>query len=59
MHEGGVFAGHYIISIHKLLTNQILLFIFETVTTPLASVCKTNSGAILRLQIKQSLNYEY
>ena len=45
-----------LISMHEMLTNQILLFHFSNT---LASVCKTNTGAVLRLQIKQAVNYEH
>ena len=36
---------------HEMLTNQILLFNFGTVSNTLATVCKTNTGAVLWLQI--------
>ena len=36
----------HVISMHEMLTNQILLFHFEPVA---ASVCKTNTGAVLGL----------
>ena len=59
-----------VISIQELLTDQILLFNFETVAVPwlqyvrllfcMASVCKTTilDGAVLRLHIKQAVNNE-
>ena len=43
------------ISMHEMLTNQILLFHLKAVATP----CQTNTGAVVRLQIKQAVNYEY
>ena len=43
-----------VISMHEMVTNQILLF-----HNTLASVCKTNTGTVLGLQIKQAVNYEY
>ena len=46
-------AGH--ISMHEILTNQIH---FEKYSNTLASVCKTNTSAVLRL-FQQAVNYKY
>ena len=49
-----------VISMHEMLTNQILATVpFWDSSNTLASVCKTNTGAVLTLQIKQPVNYEY
>ena len=46
-----------VISIHEMLTNQILLSTLRDSSNSLASVCKTNNtGAVLGLQIKQSVS---
>ena len=43
-----------VISMHEMLTNQMLLFHFETVATPRL---QTDTGAVLGLQIIQAVNY--
>ena len=49
-----------VISMHEMLTNQILLFHIEIVATPwLQYVRSIYTVAVLRLQIKQAVNYEY
>ena len=40
-----------VISMHEMLTNQILLFHSGDSSNTLASVCKTPTGAVLDLQI--------
>ena len=44
-----------LISMHEMLTNQILL----SIPRYLPSVCKTSIGAVLGLQIKQAVNYSH
>ena len=46
-----------VISMHEMLSIQILLFCFETVATPWLQY--VSFGAVLGLQIKQAVNYEY
>ena len=39
-----------VICMHEVLTNQMLLFISETASSnTLASVCKTNTGAVFKV----------
>ena len=45
-----------VISIHEMLTNQILLFHFETAGTLLVQDLRLNTGAVLGLQIKHLLD---
>ena len=42
------------INMHEMLTNQILLF--HSSNTLVSVFCKTNTGAVLGLQIKQAMN---
>ena len=37
----------------------MLLVCMNATGNTLASVCKTNTGAVVGLQIKQTVNYEY
>ena len=50
-----------VISLHEMLANQILLFHSETVATTWLQYARfsTSAGAVLGLQIKQAVNYEY
>ena len=45
-----------VISVHEMLTNQILLFHFETVGSLLVQDLRLNTGAVLGLQIKHLLD---
>ena len=45
-----------VISVHDMLTNHIVLLHSETVVG--LSICKTTTGAVLGLQIKQAVNNE-